>query len=555
MNKLKVAVAQINYRPAFISDLHELIVEPIFSSIKDPHTSISLMNFKGSEKISSRLREKYISWLKVKVDAILKKCMELSVDLVVFPEYSIPFQLLKDVCLFTKEKKIHVVAGSHIVAKTSQELPEGYPDPKKYLKCAMAPIIADGKVLHYTFKNVLAAEEHNNIKSPKEDIVSCFQLGAYNLNVKICIEAIVDQETLQINENSILTIPSLSKNTEPFKALQTLARYKEIPIIYANGACYGGSVISGPYAIEGKHWFVDAETKTSIPIPKNCEALVTATVDLDAVRYSVGTVLLPSAITLNEVLPFLYKESQSDVQLMQLADQCKEEESIAPLGDNVNKDSAILREIVKKLQLDEKRGILDSETLRESLNYVKINTCDFEQMTLSQVREAIVLFANRIQDGISDIHFIKTQGQLYEYLQKCNQSSEASEYDFSRDKGLFRGRDTEKNILSRFFDDPEQKLMCINGLRGMGKSKLINSIEDEILPFDTAWNIKQIRFTIGIGYDYIIEKLSYDLNLSYIEVERKAASDVALQYGRQIKKLSPIIIVIDDFHYCLNSNG
>jgi len=155
MNKLKVALAQIDYRPAFILESHELLVEPIFSSIKEPHTSISLMEFKGSEKISGRLLEKYISWLRVKIVAIIKKCIELSVDLIVFPEYSVPFQVLKDICLLTKGEKIRVVAGTHIVVKTAQQLPEGYPDPKKYLKCAMMPIIADGKVQYYTFKNEL----------------------------------------------------------------------------------------------------------------------------------------------------------------------------------------------------------------------------------------------------------------------------------------------------------------------------------------------------------------------------------------------------------------
>lgn len=555
MNKLKVALAQIDYRPAFILESHELLVEPIFSSIKEPHTSISLMNFKGCEKISDRLREKYISWLRTKIVAIIEKCIELSVDLIVFPEYSIPFQVLKDICLLTKEKKICVVAGSHIVAKTAHQIPEGYPDTSKYLKCAIAPIIADGKVKYYTFKNILAAEEINNIKRPKDDVSSSFNLDTYNLNVKICIEAISDQETLQINGNSILAIPSLSKNIEPFKALQILARYKEIPIVYVNGACYGGSVISGPYAIEGKHWFVDAETKTSIPIPKNCEALVTATVNMDAVRHSVGTVLLSSAITLNEVLPLLYKENGLDAELMKLINKCIEEESIVPLGENVNKNNAVFREIIQKLQLDERQGILDSDTLRESLNYVKINTFDFKQMTLLHVNEAALLFANRIKDGLSDRYFVATQGLLYEYINKNNQLSGVSDYEFSKDKGFFHGRDTEKNVLSRFFDDPDQKLICINGLRGIGKTKLINSIEEEILPFDTAWNIKQIQFKVGIGYEYIIEKLAFDLNFPYIELDEKSEKDIALQYGRQIEKLSPIIIVIDDFHYCLSSNG
>lgn len=553
MNALKIALAQIEYRPAFVLESHELIVEPIFTSIKEPHTSISLLSFKGSEKVSANLREKYLSWLRIKVIAIIKKCIELSVDLLVFPEYSIPIQLLDDVCSLTKASKLRIVAGTHIVTKTEQRLPNGYPEPKSYLRCAMAPIILDGQIESFTCKKFLAAEEHNNIRTLKEDVSDNFKLMDYTLIVKICIEALADQETLQACDKGILAVPSLSRNIEPFKALQILAKYKEIPIIYVNGACYGGSVISGPFALEGRHWFV--ENTASKPIPKNCEALVTATINLDAMRHSVGTVLLPSAIKINEVLPFLYKENETDNKWMKLIEQCKEEQTLKPLCNAPSTHSSILGEIIKKLQLDEKHGILDSDTLNENFNYLKINSLNFSQMTFAHVEEAVSMLAQRAGIGFSDNFYSVTQEQLFAFLNSHKKSLDSKPLDFSNDKGLFRGRDTEKNALSRFFDNPMQRVVCINGLRGIGKTKLINSIENEILPFDSAWNIKQIRFALGIGYDYIISKLSYDLNLTYIETTGKSALEVGTQFAKQIKKYSPIIIIFDDFHYCLNNNG
>jgi len=194
MNVLKVALAQIDYRPAIIIESHELLVEPIFTSTKEPHTSVSLLSFKGSEKVLTSLRYQYLSWLRTKMVAIIEKCLSLSVDLVVFPEYSIPFQLLDDICSLTKDTELRVIAGTHIVTKTTQTLPNGYPDTSKYLRCAMLPIIANGKIDHYTFKKILAAEEQNNIKEPKSDVKDFFDLGDYCINVKICIEAIADDE-------------------------------------------------------------------------------------------------------------------------------------------------------------------------------------------------------------------------------------------------------------------------------------------------------------------------------------------------------------------------
>ena len=552
MRKLKVALAQINYRPAFILDSHELLVEPIFSSTKEPHTSISMMSFEGSERVSTNLRDKYLSWLRIKVVSIIEKCIDLSVDLLVFPEYSIPFQLLNDICSLTQNKKIHIVAGTHMVTKTKQQLPNGYPDIKDCLRCAMAPIISNGEIENYTFKKIAAAEEHNCIKILKESVPDSFNMDNYTLNVKICIEAVADQDTLQECESSILAIPSLSRNIEPFKALQILAKYKEMPVIYANGACYGGSLISGPFSLEGKHWFV--EKNSSKPIPKNCEALVTATVDIDAVRHSVGTVLLPQPIELNEVIPFLYKESEMGNKLIRLIEQCKEEETIAPLN-NIDTVDFVFKELIKKLQFDEKQGILDGEIIRDNIDYVRINTCDFQQMTAKQVVEAASMLANRAKQGFSDDYYVTSQEQLYTFLNKQKKSSESIDLEFANDKGLFRGRDSEKNALSRFFDDSSQKLICINGLRGIGKSKLINAIENEVLPTDSVWNIRQIRFSIGIGYDYIIDKMSYDLDLPYIETSGKKPSEIAVQYARQIMKYSPITVIIDDFHYCLNNNG
>jgi len=553
MKKLKIALAQISYRPAVNLESHELIIEPIFTSIKEPHTSISKLNFEGSNKVRINLREKYLSWLRAKVVSIIEKCNELSVDLLVLPEYSVPLQLLSDICAMTNDKKICIVAGTHMVTNTGQQLPKGYPEIKNCIRYAMSPIVSNGKIDKYTFKKNLAAEEYNNVKVPKESLSDSFDMDNYILKVKICIEAVADQETLQECENSILAIPSLSRNMEPFKALQILAKYKEIPAIYVNGACYGGSLISGPYSLEGKHWFV--EGYFSKPIPKNCEALVTATVNIDAVRHSSGTVLISPPIELNEVIPILYKESENDNELMHLIEQCKKEQTIRVLEYSGDVKNPLVRELIQKLQIDERQGILDFETINDNLDYIKINTYDFQQMTVKQVEDAAGMLASRAQAGFSDEYYAITQERLYAFLNDQKRNLNSIDYELSNDKGLFRGRDAEKNALSRFFDDSEQRLICINGLRGIGKSKLVNAIENEILPADSLWNIRQIRFSIGTGYDYIVDKMSYDLNLSYIETVGKTPNDIAVQYARQIKKYSPIILIIDDFHYCLNNNG
>ncbi len=553
MRKVKIAFAQIYYKPAVILDSHNLLVEPLYSSFREKHTSISLMEFRGAPRISSELLEDYLSWLRAKIKAIIEKSIKLNVDLLVFPEYSIPAELLNDVCNMTKNTNICIVAGTHMVTENVTKLPEGYPEIKNYKRCAMVPIIQDGKIRHYSFKKFLASAERNDIKIPKEPVSDVFDMGDYTLTIKVCIEALVDTETVADCDKNILVIPSLSHNIEPFRALQILAKYKEIPVIYVNIANYGGSVISGPYATEGKHWFV--EGVNSSPIPKGCEALVTATLDVDAMRYSVGTALLPRAIELNEVLPLLYREKEADNELMEQIKHCIKNQSVCELSSHVHAKESIIGTVIKRLQHDEQQGILDEDSLSTCLDYVKINTCDYQQMINNQVCKAEEMLIKRAELGLSDEHYSMSLECLISYVNSTKKAMGTNEPDFSNDKGLFRGRDPEKNTLSQFFDSNSEKLLFINGLRGIGKTKLISSIENEILPPDSMWNIRIIRFSLGIGYEYILERISYDLGLSYIETNEKSPSEIASQYAKQISNIAPLVMVIDDFHHCLNNNG
>lgn len=63
MSKVKVAFAQIDYKPAFINGQINYLIEPLGND----ETSISQFVFDGSQELKNELKKDYLSWLKAKV--------------------------------------------------------------------------------------------------------------------------------------------------------------------------------------------------------------------------------------------------------------------------------------------------------------------------------------------------------------------------------------------------------------------------------------------------------------------------------------------------------
>ncbi len=104
-------------------------------------------------ELRSRVREAYVASLAMKLRAIVEACVRWQVQLLVFPEYSIPLELLEDVAAWAADADgMLVVAGTHSVdgrslrsgayqrlGWTGDELPER--------GMAVAPVLCGGRLL------------------------------------------------------------------------------------------------------------------------------------------------------------------------------------------------------------------------------------------------------------------------------------------------------------------------------------------------------------------------------------------------------------------------
>jgi len=96
----RVAVVQLAYHPAIVAGLRSPLEDPLYS----PRQSDSLLPSGGQgpmppalkkqlDALRTRVREAYDAQLLAKIRAVLDACRAWKVRLVVFPEYSIPWEI------------------------------------------------------------------------------------------------------------------------------------------------------------------------------------------------------------------------------------------------------------------------------------------------------------------------------------------------------------------------------------------------------------------------------------------------------------------------------
>ncbi|WP_433935863.1 pentapeptide repeat-containing protein [Sorangium cellulosum] len=120
----RVAVVQLAYHPAIVLDRRSPLEDPLF----DPsRASDSLLPSRGEvpeaikpklDALRRRIRETYDAQLLAKIRAVLAACREYGARIVVFPEYSIPWEILEGVAEAAGD--MVVVAGTHTVDRAAR---------------------------------------------------------------------------------------------------------------------------------------------------------------------------------------------------------------------------------------------------------------------------------------------------------------------------------------------------------------------------------------------------------------------------------------------------
>jgi hypothetical protein len=121
----RVGVAQISCNPAYADELVACLQEPAFPAENE---KVGLFTISGLEEVS-RLRqsisEQYIAHLNRKVESIVRFAAAEGVELLVFPEYSVPPESLPLCHTLSEELGVTVIAGSHVVT-VSQSAQQAY---------------------------------------------------------------------------------------------------------------------------------------------------------------------------------------------------------------------------------------------------------------------------------------------------------------------------------------------------------------------------------------------------------------------------------------------
>ena len=157
-NTLRLATVQMHYWPAYRTQNRDFIDYPQFFSDD---------TFKLLQGRNAALGKYYCKHFEQTLSAILKQCARWKADVVLFPEYCIPFELLE--VARKASSRMTIVASSHLSnAKSDEYLFEFGATERTAKGVAISPVFCDGKLVHI---------QHKLIGSPAENTEQAFTRG------------------------------------------------------------------------------------------------------------------------------------------------------------------------------------------------------------------------------------------------------------------------------------------------------------------------------------------------------------------------------------------
>jgi len=209
---LNIAVVQLKYKIIKDGRVIKLTI--------DESLEKKLFEAGDEKEVNNFRKEKEAYWKKV--IRILEAVKE-KVKVVVFPEFSIPFELLPEIQKYADENKIIVVAGSHYV---TEENLDKYKDlfmsevQSKDLRKNICPIVIPSSKIVHTEKLLPAAVERKFLSTEGMnygELKHIFEISDnLNLGILICFEYLNKLRIRFIDTCDIIVVPQTNPNTDRF---------------------------------------------------------------------------------------------------------------------------------------------------------------------------------------------------------------------------------------------------------------------------------------------------------------------------------------------------
>lgn len=590
----RLGVAQISCNPAYADELVACLQEPSFPAEGE---KVGLFTISGLEEVS-RLRqsisEQYIAHLNRKLESVIRFAAGEHVELLVFPEYSIPAECLPLCYALSEELKIAVVGGSHVitVSQSAQQtyrdlqltFEEGEKPPEEHVRQAASIVFVPGQRPRAFVKYVRSKWETCLVKGTPAS--HTFQMnaksGRIEVQVLICIEALSGKPPKEKHTiPRLIAITSFTPKFDPFHDEGRRALLQGKCTLFANVTEFGGSKAFARADITNL-WFTEKDG--SKPIPMKSEGLLIMEADLEK-QFEVRQLAREhTAVSDVRVYPLLYASDSAEAQqYSDIRDICASTttglsdiaaqvapfasltakvfprllaEKLAHFGGHVSTSGTVSTdEAIKWITPIVIRDIPSTDNLRWELCNQSIEAVNglllsgkylYKQEELSKVYMHLLSRRNELAGSIQPSSRPSTGSQQLKLVAKPAVAGESP----------FIDRETVFDRIRQFFNQQQTSAFVLGGMRGIGKSALVQEAFRQAIP---PRKRIQLQMTEGISYQRLLAELAFQCNLRIPET--LDLSEAATQ-GETKKRITSYlvqgpgaVVVFDDFQFLLNSSG
>ena len=587
-------MAQISVNPAYTDELVSYIQEPAFP---EEHDKIGLFSISGLEEVGqfqSRVAEKYLVHLCRRIESIVRFASSDGVELLVFPEYSIPPEALPLCHALSQELGIALIAGSHVVTLSDaarqvyQDLDltfEGARKPvEERVRQAACIVFVPGRTPVAFVKYVRSKWEACLVEGTPA--YHSFQMntrrGQIEVQVLICIEALSRAATKEKHTiPKLVAITAFTPRTDPFYDEGRHALLTGKCTLFANVAEFGGSRVFAR-ADSTSLWFT--EKNGSRPLPKGPEALLVMEADLEKqfeVRQSVAE---HTAVSDLRVYPILYPMMSVEArQYSEFVDICSATSpTLAEISSQVSPFTTLKTQVLPQLLQDKlshyighisPAGILSSpEALRwitplvirdiQPTDALRWELCNESIETVNGLLKARKYVHRTKELSEVYIHLLEMRNRLASSVQTGIEEAPRSEQLKKVTSGPtstdspFIDRDSAFDKIRQFFNQTQSSIFVLGGMRGIGKTALIQEGFRQAIP---PRKPIRLQMTEGISYQRLLAELAFGCNLQLPESLKLSTASTQEEVKKRILTYlgqgPGAVVVLDEFQYLLNSSG
>ena len=282
LQSLRIAVCQIGCHPALAIGDRDYMAEPFLPKRGTSMLADFARQSLDMSALQETCRETYLDWHTTRITGIIEwiKSLNPCPNIVVFPEGSIPSELLTYLRNVSQELGITIFCGTHTLKVTHEQIKlykslgltqhdlNRLNQVRQFASVSVLPIFSGDETFFHP-KRVPSIFEHVDVSAPSTAhlLPEAIEFSVAGEKVRIlplvCSEAL--QQTNFPSDLDLVVIPAFNDGFEPYEPIMTHLSARRIPCVFCNDGQFGQSCIIAPMDKRPEYWWWQrtSERKTS----------------------------------------------------------------------------------------------------------------------------------------------------------------------------------------------------------------------------------------------------------------------------------------------------